>query len=823
MCDPADDVDPTVIMVFLPADDIDLVSTTLKELIERERALPEYDICVINSKQPGDPKQRIAAARVTAKGRHKRALMVLSGRQCSLGVTLDGCDAVVLLNGGCGGDAVAPDDAASDMIYQMMFRSMTEGPGKRFGFVIDVDVQRALRAVAANQPQSDEVARMTQRETMTYLLTEHVISLNPDHWDQRFGKNRETRDAYISRVYEAFTARSERNILDLIQGISMKSDMLARNDCALLKAFVTMRRKALRVAKALTARAAAVTPSVPAGIAKEAVENDADPPADAAPADDDAETNADPDDDDDEDDEDELITPEDMARHLVPIMALITVRDKTTSVQHMLDLIEANPKMIEVLMDRTRAWWGDAGSLAIVRIVVKIYEVHMACDVSQVSAVDKIKDLFVQNINNAAELSRLIDTTLIPLASEKKANAEVSTPAPLRKDMLNRIPPEFWTVLRRVLEPCAGKGGFLVDMMGRFMEGLAPTIPNETERRRIIVEECLYWADINPFNVLVCNLLLNPLGTHNTKGYLGDSLALDPAAQWGIAAFDAVVGNPPYSTDPSLKDTRPLYNIFTEKYIDMAQYLLFVIPSRWFVGGKGLDPFRAFMTTRTDIALIVHEDDATKWFGKCVDIKGGAQYFLKDSGYTGPCMFDGAAYDLSKYDVVIMPRFHAIVDVCAALPSITELYKGRTFGVESNDKRLVATGNVTCFVSRMKAASRRMALAAFTFTPDNTYWKVVTPKASHAAFSGFGEIFVGTPAEIHTGSYISFRADTREEAESLVSYMQTRFANHMLSIRKISHNLCKDTCKWIPMVPLDRIWTDDAVCAHLNIDRSMYP
>jgi site-specific DNA-methyltransferase (adenine-specific) len=103
------------------------------------------------------------------------------------------------------------------------------------------------------------------------------------------------------------------------------------------------------------------------------------------------------------------------------------------------------------------------------------------------------------------------------------------------------------------------------------------------------------------------------------------------------------------------------------------------------------------------------------------------------------------------------------------------------------------------------------------------YWKVITPEAAHKAFSGFGALFVAKPDEVHTGSYISFRVESQLEAESLLSYLQTRFANHMLSIRKISQHINESVCKWIPLVPLDRVWTDGAVCEHLEIDRSLYP
>jgi hypothetical protein len=604
---------------------VDTTSTALKSLIDSDNALPEYGICIINSKHAGDPKQTIVEARATAKRDGKRALLVLSGRQCSLGVTIPGCDVVVLMNGGGSGAGASAedDDAASDMVYQMMFRGMTEAPGKRFGFVIDMDIRRSLRAVMTNQcvpvPQAASGNRATIRQTITTLLRERTVSLNPDQWEPRFrgGAGATETEAlalaaerYAARVYDAYTAHKGRLLGELIATLGFKSDMFARNDCAFLRALVTPMRGAVGRVKALAAR----DTGVPDGIEKVTVGDKSDPTKapDAA-----AEAVQEP-------DEDKEPTAEEMVRHLVPILSFLTIHETTSSVRHMMDLIKSDPEMMDVLLDRTRAWWGDKGSAENVDTLVAVYEIHMACDARQVATVDMVKDLFVQNIDNAAELSRLIDQHLVPLESEKKANAEVSTPAPLRKDMGDKMPPEFWTAPHRVLEPCAGKGGFLVDMMGRFMVGLAATIPDPVERRRVIVEECLYWADINPFNVLVCRILLDPFGTHKTKGYLGDSLALDAAAQWGVTAFDAVVGNPPYNSAGNTGTGNTIWQKFVQRalteWIAPSGLLVFVHPPGWrkpnTERGKYIGLFELMTRTNQMIYLEIHNSkDGMRVFG----------------------------------------------------------------------------------------------------------------------------------------------------------------------------------------------------------------
>lgn len=68
------------------------------------------------------------------------------------------------------------------------------------------------------------------------------------------------------------------------------------------------------------------------------------------------------------------------------------------------------------------------------------------------------KEQFIKHnshVHTIKELSNLIDKYLIPQELEKKSNAEVSTPFTLRQEMLDKIPVEFWTSIKKVFEPCA--------------------------------------------------------------------------------------------------------------------------------------------------------------------------------------------------------------------------------------------------------------------------------------------------------------------------------------------------------------------------------
>jgi site-specific DNA-methyltransferase (adenine-specific) len=405
--------------------------------------------------------------------------------------------------------------------------------------------------------------------------------------------------------------------------------------------------------------------------------------------------------------------------------------------------------------------------------------------------------------------------TLIPTTEERKTNAEITTPPSLRKAMLDTLPTDFWTEPRKVMEPTCGKGGFLLDVFSRFFDGLSEKYPDIIERRKIILSN-LWFCDINTANIDTCKKLLDPNNEFTLNAFVGDTLKMT-----FDTTFDLVVANPPYQINPTGKSSISIYHLFVEKFIPLSQLVLFVIPSRWFVVGESLDKFRSMMLSRTDIRLITHIDNACEWFGNNIELKGGCCYFLIDKTYNGYCLFNDTSYNLAKYESIIKPEFHSLVDKVLSLevPNLSSIMNiAGFFKYQTNDTRLSDSGTTRCYVSMIKAKDRIKHVSDFVPNENNTFWKTITPEASFGAYSGFGAIFIGKPDEIHTNSYISFKVGSEDEAKSLESYLKTNFANKMLSIRKTSQHITMDTCKWIPLVPLDRIWDNQSVKEFLGID-----
>jgi len=171
-----------------------------------------------------------------------------------------------------------------------------------------------------------------------------------------------------------------------------------------------------------------------------------------------------------------------------------------------------------------------------------------------------VNELFMKNNR---DLFNFIDKYIIPQELEKKSNAEVSTPFKLRQEMLDKIPIEFWTSKKKVFEPCSGKGGFIVDIIGRFMEGLKEKYPDEKLRYKIIVEECLYFSDINPTNIFICKLLIDPYNEYKLNYNEGNTLELDIKEKWDIEGFYTVIGNPPYQNSCGNKGRGTICGIYS--------------------------------------------------------------------------------------------------------------------------------------------------------------------------------------------------------------------------------------------------------------------
>jgi hypothetical protein len=103
--------------------------------------------------------------------------------------------------------------------------------------------------------------------------------------------------------------------------------------------------------------------------------------------------------------------------------------------------------------------------------------------------------------------------------------------------------------------------------------------------------------------------------------------------------FTAIVGNPPYQQNDgsgaAADSAIPVYN----KFVDITrlinpQYLSLIMPSKWMVGGRGLQKFRDDFTNDKHIEVLFDYEDSSECFTN-QHIDGGICYFRWNKDYNG--------------------------------------------------------------------------------------------------------------------------------------------------------------------------------------------
>ena len=274
-----------------------------------------------------------------------------------------------------------------------------------------------------------------------------------------------------------------------------------------------------------------------------------------------------------------------IVKFLIPLICVLSIDFENYDFSEILLFIEKNIKLNLLLTNHLNECFNN---INIYTTIMNILDKTDLINNDEIKRVTKIiKQLFNENKYNRKKLSKLFDNYLIPQEIEKKNNAEVSTPYELRKDMLDKIPIKFWSNPKHtVFEPCCGKSGFLLDIIDRFMEGLKDFEPVEIKRYEYIVKNCLYYADINPLNIYISELLLNQDKNLKLNYFEGNTLELDIKEKFGLNGFDAVIGNPPYNDKSSNKGAgHKIWDKFMKlsitDYVKKGGYLLYVHPPLW--------------------------------------------------------------------------------------------------------------------------------------------------------------------------------------------------------------------------------------------------
>ncbi len=283
----------------------------------------------------------------------------------------------------------------------------------------------------------------------------------------------------------------------------------------------------------------------------------------------------------------------------------------------------------------------------------------------------------------------------------------------------------------------------------------------------------------------------------------------------GDMQFDVIIGNPPYQLG-SAGGTRdvPIYQHFVEQAKKLEpRFLSMIIPSRWTAGGLGLDAFRKSMLSDRRISTLVDYPNAAELFPS-VGINGGIGYFLWDSQHNGDCsttlVRDGPHEWMRCTPDDIKTALTELQKVVQLTGTHHLTFQMRREQAEAVDKALGYYND---------KGKRRIGWMERDEVPKSRHlidtWKLLVPQAGSGRErekSGvdlvLGPTLIAAPPSVCTQTYLFVFVNDEGAAASVQSYLRTRFARFLISLRKITQHATRSTYTWVPQQAWDRAWTD---------------
>ncbi len=419
-------------------------------------------------------------------------------------------------------------------------------------------------------------------------------------------------------------------------------------------------------------------------------------------------------------------------------------------------------------------------------------------------------------------------------------------------DMLEKAYPEIFTDRNmKFLDPYAKSGLYITEITKRLYKGLEEQMPNSEERIKWILENQVYaMAPSNIIYNIVKNYVYSESVDTSTKNLVElDSVAamddenlqnrVNEAFGGEKLRVDVIVGNPPYQEmDGGGMGTSamPLYHHFVDQVKRMNPRLLsFIIPARWYSGGKGLNAFRDAMLSDRRIRELHDFFDATDCFPD-IDISGGVCYFLWDREHDGDCRVvthrSGVTNELTRplqtkgSDVFI--RFNEAVSIFHKVQNkdfesfANKVTPRRPFGIDSST-RVEETGGSGLI--KIYAYPKNGYVSIDHITRGHEWLpkhKVFLSKAygerGSFPYSVTAKPFIGEPNSCCSETYLVMHAsDSRQECEHVISYMTTRFFRFLVLLKKNTQNTSRNVYSFVPVVDFTHPWTDDKLYAEYRL------
>lgn len=580
--------DPKLFPMFLPTGNINILQKTIIRFIKDHNLWSKFNVEYSNSNTNSDDNQTkkyidfVDKCLEKTRIDNKKGCILLLGKQGKLGITYDKCDVTLHLDNGSN-----IDDAK-----QAYYRAFTEGPGKTIGINVDLNIQRVYCYVKdkINEYKKFHKNGKSYSEILQYLYEEKQFIFNPNEFE--FGNITDKRIEYFEKYDKKL--KSEIFVDSLLDNIECIDDLPE-------DIYINNTQNKLIINPELNGLQQDCPEGETTKTKVDSIKND--------------DINDDKNNEEVIEDNIEEYNEENkikinrviiIYRYLIPYFAYHLVMDRinpTNKDKSSYELLCHNlPRFRErlnlILKERFNINEKD------LKIILDKYIKDMSNEKNE----QILNDMFESVADTSPiELRKYIEQHFIPTNEQRKQNAEISTPTELVDIMINKLieynPDYFKNKKNKTFEPCCGKGNFVLAIFEKYFEGLS-FIGDVMDRSRIIIEECMYFVDIDSSNIDFIRKSLiwyvrfkfpkkyrdqwetiTTISKFKFNGKVCNTLELDIKEEWGIDGFNAVIGNPPYNSSGNTGTGNTIWQYFTKQslnhWLNPSGNLLFVHPPGW--------------------------------------------------------------------------------------------------------------------------------------------------------------------------------------------------------------------------------------------------
>lgn len=320
--------------------------------------------------------------------------------------------------------------------------------------------------------------------------------------------------------------------------------------------------------------------------------------------------------------------------------------------------------------------------------------------------------------------------------------------------------------------------------------------------------------------------------------------------------FDAIVGNPPYMEmdGGAQASASPIYQHFVQTGKELKpKYFSFIMPTRWYAGGKGLDDFRDKMLNDCNLREL-HDYLNPEQIFPNTNIRGGVCYFLWDKNYDN---FKKLTRVVTHENNIVTSDIRRTLKIdgsdifirdSKAVSIISKVIENKNIDILSNyisprkpfgleglfikdarfkEKPDKLKSPITCYGKAQKIGyvEKKEITMRIEWIEK---WKVYMPYANNIGTELNDDnlnTFVGEPNSVCTETFLVVGADlglNKSMAYNLSKYLRSKFARFLLSLSKVSQHATAKTYRFVPVQNFTNKSDIDWSKSIFDVDKQLY-